>query len=488
LEPPKHASLQYLAQSVLVGVLAVLCPLPLPGQTDKPAVAPAGGSALESIKARADSNDVEAQLTLGWMYDNGEGVPRDQKQAFRWWLKAAGQGQPVARYNVGLMYSAGQGVAQDYTEAGNWWRRTTEPMDVLATYQLGWLVATGSGVPKDYSDARNWWRTAVEHGYEVAKRELGLVEAQVTYSDGTSAGSVRMATNTMIGDAAYRGYGIAKRELEFQPVTFTDSDGKYLENVQVIGFNPVSIYYRQTNGVCCGETRLAKLPGDLQTRFGYEPKRAAKYEEDKARAASAADSSSPGRGLQVLFRYSGVSKSLATAPMSRESTNIAILTEIVADYKSKNAYIGKQTGAKEDIYVCGDMAMAVWNQIRTRGIAALIMIGNVGEDMHSIFDANHAWVLAEVRPGLYLALETTGGFVEYESQNPKYYFGHAFANPKQLKEYVALLSELDTARSKLAHAMDNYDSFPSRSTLAVLDTRTVDRNDAMYKLLALLLR
>jgi len=488
LEPPKHARSQYFAHPVLVAVLIMLRPLSLPGQTDGTAAAPAGTPAIAKIQAGAEANNPEAQLKLGWLYDNGEGVPRDQEQAFRWWLKAAEQGQPVARYNVGLMYSSGQGVAQDYAEAGNWWRKTTQPMDVLATYQLGWLVATGSGVPKDYSDARNWWITAAERGYEVAKRELGLVETQVTYSDGTSAGKVRIATNTVIGDAAYRGYTIAKRELEFPAVTFTDPDGRYFENVHVIGFNPVSIFYRQTNGVCCGQTRLAALPGDLQKQFGYDPKKAAKYEEDKARAAGAADSSSPGRGLPVLMRFAGVSKSLATAPMSREATNIAVLGEIVADYKSKNTYIGKQTGAETDIYVCVDMAMAVWNQVKTRGIEALILIGNVTQDMHSIFDANHAWVLAEVRPGLYLALETTGGFVEYESQHPEYYFGHAFANPKELKEFVALLSELDTARRKFSEATDSYDSSPSPSTLAVLEARTVDRNEAMYRLLALLLR
>src|SRR5437867_50409 len=240
----------------------MLRPLSLPGQTDGTAAAPAGTPAIAKIQAGAEANNPEAQLKLGWLYDNGEGVPRDQEQAFRWWLKAAEQGQPVARYNVGLMYSSGRGVAQDYAEAGNWWRKTTQPMDVLATYQLGWLVATGSGVPKDYSDARNWWITAAERGYEVAKRELGLVETQVTYSDGTSAGKVRIATNTVIGDAAYRGYTIAKRELEFPAVTFTDPDGRYFENVHVIGFNPVSIFYRQTNGVCCGQTRLAALPGD----------------------------------------------------------------------------------------------------------------------------------------------------------------------------------------------------------------------------------
>src|SRR5258705_1476121 len=80
-----------------------------------------------------------------------------------------------------------------------------------------------------------------------------------------------LATNTPTGDPASWGYKIAERELEFPTVTFTDPDGRYLENVQVIAVNPISIFYRGTDGVCCGEMRLTKLPENLQRLFGYDP-------------------------------------------------------------------------------------------------------------------------------------------------------------------------------------------------------------------------
>src|SRR6185436_14913557 len=96
----------------------------------------------------------------------------------------------------------------------------------------------------------------------------------------------------------------AQLELSFAPVTFTDGDGRHLENVHVLGINPVSIFYRMPDGVCCGESRLAKLPEHLQKQFGYEPKRAAEHEEAEAR--SAAGTTRHGRSLPVLARYPGV--------------------------------------------------------------------------------------------------------------------------------------------------------------------------------------
>ena len=45
-----------------------------------------------------------AQYNLGVMYDNGDGVPQDYKEAVKWYRLAAEQGDASAQYNLGLMY------------------------------------------------------------------------------------------------------------------------------------------------------------------------------------------------------------------------------------------------------------------------------------------------------------------------------------------------------------------------------------------------
>ena len=132
--------------------------------------------------------------------------------------------------------------------------------------------------------------------------------------------------------------------------------------------------------------------------------------------------------------------------------------------------------------------MDVWNQVITKGLGAKILVGNVKADMDSVFDANHAWILAETSPGLYLALEATGGFARYASENPRCYFGHAFANPKELKEYMDLARDLRTAERKYNDALGQYESSRSRSTLDVVEVRTGDVKEIRRKLIELLSR
>ena len=73
-----------------------------------------------------------------------------------------------------------------------------------------------------------------------------------------------------------------------------------------------------------------------------------------------------------------------------------------------------------------------------------------------MLDANHAWVMAEVSPGKWLALETTGGYTVHLSKNDKYYYGHSFANPKDFNEYEKLGREYIAALSKERNAVENY--------------------------------
>ena len=80
----------------------------------------------------AEQGDATAQVQLGWMYNNGEGVVKDDKQAAAWYRKAAEQGHIDAQYNLGLMYSTGEGVAQDYKLAYVWSAVAAANGDALA--------------------------------------------------------------------------------------------------------------------------------------------------------------------------------------------------------------------------------------------------------------------------------------------------------------------------------------------------------------------
>jgi len=78
-------------------------------------------TALQEWKPLAEAGNADAQYNLGVMYENGQGVPQDYKEAVKWYRLAAEQGHAKAQTNLGLMYEYGNGVLQDNTMAHMWY-------------------------------------------------------------------------------------------------------------------------------------------------------------------------------------------------------------------------------------------------------------------------------------------------------------------------------------------------------------------------------
>ena len=77
-------------------------------------------AALQTLRPLAEKGDASAQNNLGFMYDEGQGVPQDYGEALKWYRKASEQGHAYAQYNLGFMYQKGQGVPQDYVLSVKW--------------------------------------------------------------------------------------------------------------------------------------------------------------------------------------------------------------------------------------------------------------------------------------------------------------------------------------------------------------------------------
>ncbi len=127
-------------------------------------------------KAAAQGN-AGAQINLGWMYANGQGVPRDYAKALYWARKAAAQGGAWAQSNLGLMYDRGQGIPQDHTKAAYWYRKAAAQGNADAQFTLGLMYDKGHDVPQDYAKALYWFRKAAAQGDAWAQYNLGLMYA-----------------------------------------------------------------------------------------------------------------------------------------------------------------------------------------------------------------------------------------------------------------------------------------------------------------------
>jgi TPR repeat protein len=81
-------------------LLALLAPLYAGADFNKGMAAYAAGdfaTAAKEFNKAAEQGDADAQLLLGIMYNNGEGVLQDYKEAVKWFRLAAEQGDANAQ-------------------------------------------------------------------------------------------------------------------------------------------------------------------------------------------------------------------------------------------------------------------------------------------------------------------------------------------------------------------------------------------------------
>ena len=65
----------------------------------------------------AQQGDPNAQYWLGFMHENGNGVPQNYSEAKKWYERSAGQGKASAQVQLADMYYYGRGVAKDYVQS-----------------------------------------------------------------------------------------------------------------------------------------------------------------------------------------------------------------------------------------------------------------------------------------------------------------------------------------------------------------------------------
>jgi TPR repeat protein len=129
--------------------------------------------AVKWYKKAAEQDCAEAQYGLGVCYRDGAGVEKNQAEAVNLFRKAAMKGFASAEVNLGLCYADGNGVSKDLLEALKWWRKAADQGEATAQYNLGLSYDNGLGITQDFAEAIKWYRKAAEHGCTDAQLNLG---------------------------------------------------------------------------------------------------------------------------------------------------------------------------------------------------------------------------------------------------------------------------------------------------------------------------
>jgi uncharacterized protein len=103
-------------------------------------------TALRLIGPLADRGDIRAQVLLGNMYRDGNGVQQSDVEAFKWYLMAANKNEPQAQYLCGNGYFQ----KGDNAEALKWYWKSAEQGYGPAQFELGNFYEKGFAVPQNY--------------------------------------------------------------------------------------------------------------------------------------------------------------------------------------------------------------------------------------------------------------------------------------------------------------------------------------------------
>ena len=137
-------------------------------------------SKLNTLRARAEAGNKNAQLALARTYYLGIGVPQDPAEALKWFRKAGEQGEPQSERILGMLYESGSaGLTKDDKQAAYWFGRAAEHGNVPAQVRMGQLYDSGAGaVPQDMSQAISWYRKAAAHDDGTSQNRLGQIYEQ----------------------------------------------------------------------------------------------------------------------------------------------------------------------------------------------------------------------------------------------------------------------------------------------------------------------
>ena len=135
-------------------------------------------AAVEFLIA-AQKGDVRAQLNLGLLYDQGQGVEQDYAQAVMWYTRAAQGGDAMAQANLAAMYFDGLGVEQDDKKAAQWYLKAAQAGNPIAQYNLGVLYGEGIGLESDPVQSYVWLEIAAQNGEQVTEQERAALIEQL---------------------------------------------------------------------------------------------------------------------------------------------------------------------------------------------------------------------------------------------------------------------------------------------------------------------
>ena len=171
---------------------------------------------IATLLQRAEKGDLKAEVALGDYYYYGTQAEKDPKEALKWYLKAAAQGDRDGELmrSIGSFYEKGIDVEQDFEKAAEWYLKAGElnakadgvgwtTLPLLRLSQAGLIKEKYAGYPMEGSSC--WFVTPVDETTRIEDLVRGLVDHTEELYTGKSyliGYNPQMLSTAARGDAA----------------------------------------------------------------------------------------------------------------------------------------------------------------------------------------------------------------------------------------------------------------------------------------------
>ncbi len=108
------------------------------------------------VRFQAEKGHPASEYRLGLISESGEHGTQSDKEAHKWFLRAAFHGVAAAQAKVSEYYRDGRSVPKNDEEAFRWCRKAAEQGHMVSQARLAEMYRDGIGVERNPKEAKKW--------------------------------------------------------------------------------------------------------------------------------------------------------------------------------------------------------------------------------------------------------------------------------------------------------------------------------------------
>lgn len=140
---------------------------------------------MEVVVQEAENGNPKAQLLLGQIFENGDGVVQDYSESFRWYKAAAEQGDVAALVQIASFKAEGLGTDKDLIGAMGLYEKAADAGDIASMHIIGSMIENGLGTDQPPINAISWYEKSANAGFLDSATALGVIyhDGKITEQD-----------------------------------------------------------------------------------------------------------------------------------------------------------------------------------------------------------------------------------------------------------------------------------------------------------------